>query len=192
MNNADKTLNLREVEGMIRRIRVDDDMVRGPAFQGAGPLGAPAVRPLVDEMRAPPSDTAQAARRALWNVVRYAGRPGGGLQASAVVGEIRAVFEQSPEPIQRELLWMVSELGDRSIVPWLADLLEVANLREDARCALMRIPGARATTALQAALVKTEGVFASALADALRARGEAIADPPSRKLVPDRPTAISQ
>ncbi|MCC7376234.1 MAG: hypothetical protein IT581_16365 [Verrucomicrobiales bacterium] len=192
MNDADKTLMLQEVEGMIRRLRVDDDMVRGPAFQGAGPLGALAVRPLVGEMGATPPETARAARRALWNVVRYAGQPGGGVQASAVVGEIRAVFGNQSESIQRELLWMVSELGDKSIVPWLAELLDVANLREDARCALMRTPGARATSALRAALSKTEGVFASDLADALRARGESITDPPSRSRTPDRQTSVGK
>lgn len=192
MNSTDLSSQSAAVESLIRRLRMDDDMIRGPALQGAGSLGAPAVAPLVAEMCSSPPGTAQAARRALWNVVRFAGRPGAGSQGGAVVSQIREVFGQAPAAIQRELIWMISELGDQRVVPWLSELLDHPELREDARCALMRIPGARALAALRTALSGAEGPFAGALADALRARGESVVDPPSRNRTPDRSTTVGQ
>ncbi|MHC1768012.1 MAG: hypothetical protein AB9869_27710 [Verrucomicrobiia bacterium] len=64
------------VDDLIAKIKDKDDKVRGPAWQTAGPAGAPAVKPLAAVMSDPDFEIARAAKRALWQIVRYA-RPAG-------------------------------------------------------------------------------------------------------------------
>ena len=64
------------VEELIAHIKSPDDAVRGPAWQNAGKFGAPAVKPLGSVWNDPDPEIARAAKRALWKIVRYTGRPG--------------------------------------------------------------------------------------------------------------------
>lgn len=179
------------VPQLLDHLRSADDAVRGPAWQHAGPLGASAVQPLVHLMRDPDPESARAARRALWSIVRHAGRPSARGERRTVAEQLAGQLGEGPVAIRRELVWMLSEIGGNRAIPVLARQLADADLREDARCALQRIPSRRAIAALRDALPRADAEFGAALADALRARGEVVEGYPSRKRVPTRSTSLS-
>ena len=64
----------------------------------------------------------------------------------------------------RELLWMLSEIGDDQAVAPMAELLKHDELREDARMALERIPGEASLLALEGALKSAPADFKTNLA----------------------------
>lgn len=181
------------VERLIRRLGAGDATGGArPAWQEAGPLGAPAVAPLIGVMGGKDAELARAAKRALWSVVDHAGRPGADEDRERVVAELGLAMGRVGLSISvvRELLWMLGSVGDDRVVPSLAAKLVDRDLREDARCVLQRIPGEAALRALREALDRVPGDFAVAIADALRARGEVVDGRPSRRLVPDRSTGV--
>jgi HEAT repeat protein len=178
------------VGDLISGIKSADETVRSKTWPAAGPCGAPAIGPLVDTMSDASSEIARAAKRALWVVVRHAGRPGAAKDAQAVEQELIARLRTSPPPILRELLWMLSEIGSRTAVPALARLLANPDLREDARCALLRIPSRQSRAALKTAMRTAPDDFRFALADALRQLGEKVDGYPSRKLIPTKQTEV--
>jgi len=174
------------VTDLVARIKSTDDKVRGPAWQGAGPVGAPAVKPLAALMTDPDFEISRSAKRALYKIVRHAGRPGAKKEAQAVEKELIPLLQNSAVPVRREVLWMLSEIGGDDAVAPMAVLLTDKEVREDARCALMRLPGRKATAALRSAFGSASEEFKFALAESLRARGEKVSGYPSQKLVPAR------
>jgi|GEM_PF-191111 HEAT repeat protein len=180
------------IEEIVAKIRSKDDAVRGPAWQSAGPLGAPAVKPLAEVMLDTDMETSRAAKRALWLIVRHAGRPNAQAERKAVSKELVALLPKSTAAVRREMLWMLSEIGDDDAVPAIAELLQDAEAREDARMALERIPGKKATQALAAALKTVPEDFRPNLAHSLRVRGEKVTGYPTRKLVPTKQTTVKQ
>ena len=72
------------VEDLVQRVASDDDKVRGAAWQGARSYGAPAVKPLAELMNHENGEVARAAKRAIWKIVRYAGRPNATTDTRAV------------------------------------------------------------------------------------------------------------
>lgn len=176
---------------LITRLRSSDDSVRGPAWQSAATCGAAAVNPLAALMAEGELETARAARRALWNIVRHVGRPGAAKEAAAVSKELIPLLQDQPAAVRHEVLWMLSEIaGDEAIGPLVVLLSDVV-FREDARCALTRLPGRRATAALRTALTSAPEDFKFALAESLRKRGETVRGYLTRKLVPSRPTRVT-
>lgn len=180
------------VADLVARIKSTDDKVRGPAWQGAGPAGAPAVKPLAAVMTDADFEVSRSAKRALYKIVRYAGRPGAKKEAKAVATELIPLLKSDAVPVRREVLWMLSEIGDDDAIAPMAALLTDKEVREDARCALMRLPGSKATAALKSAFGSAPEEFKSALAESLRQRGEKVDGYPSQKLVPTRPAAVGQ
>lgn len=176
----------------ISRIRTTDDSVRGPAWQSAAQWGAPAVKLLVPVMQSEEFEIARSGKRALWKIVRHAGRPGAAKEAKAVATELVAVLAGTPAPTRRELLWMLSEIGSDDTIAPMAALLSDPDVREDARCAITRLPGRKATAALKSAFAGAPEDFKFALAESLRTRGESVKGYPSQKLVPSRATAVTQ
>ena len=87
---------------------------------------------------------------------------------------------------------MLSEIGGDDAIAPMAALLTDKEVREDARCALMRLPGKQATAALKSAFGSAPEEFKTALAESLRKRGETVDGHPSQKLVPTRPTTVGQ
>jgi hypothetical protein len=69
-------------------------------------------------------------------------------------------------------------------------VLKDAELREDARMALDRIPGQASLAALQQALEQTTDDFKHNLAQSLRHRGVEVSGIPCQKLVPTRETSV--
>lgn len=178
------------VNELIAKIKSPDDAVRGPAWQGAAPHGAPAVKPLAEVMREPEFEIARAAKRALWKIVRHAGRPGAGAERKALAAELVALLLKDHTPTRREVLWMLSEIGGDAAVPSVAALLSHPELREDARAVLERIPGNKSLAALKSALKTAPDDYKAAIAVSLRARGVTVKGYPSQKLVPTKKTDV--
>ncbi len=178
------------VSELVAKVSSTDDKVRGPAWQGAASYGAPAVKPLAAVMTNADFEVARAAKRGLWKIVRHAGRPGADAERRAVAQELINLLAAAPAPVSRDLLWMLSEIGDDSAVEPIAAQLANADVCEDARCALERIPGPAAVAALRKALGTAPEKFKYALANSLRVRGEPVDGYPSQKLVPTKQTSV--
>ena len=175
----------------LEKIQSPDDAIRGPAWQNAGPVGAPAVVPLGEVMTHADFEIARAAKRAIERIVRHAGRPGAAPERRAVAAELVKLLAHANSNVRKHALWMLSEIGEDAAVPPMARLLEDPEMREDARCALERIPGRAATAALRKALATAPESFKYALAHSLRVRGEKVEGYPSQKRVPTKPTRVT-
>jgi len=179
------------VDKLIAGIRDDDDKVRAEAWLGAGKVGAAAVKPLAKVMTDKEFEVARAAKRGLWKIVRYAGRPGAGNEKRAVVGElINLLGDEQPVPVRREVLWMLSEIGDRKSIKPIAALLSNRELREDTRMVLQRIPSKSALAALKDGLKAAPEDFKLNIAQSLRQRGVKVSGLPCVKLVPSKKTNV--
>ena len=179
-----------DVEKLVTDLQSADAAVRGAAWQGAAPLGALAVKPVAGVMTHADFETARSARRALWKIVRHAGRPDAASERKAVQSELLSLLAGAPTPVRREVAWMLSEIGDDAAVEPLAALLADADVREAARCALERIPGSQATHTLEKALETVPEDFRPAVANSLRVRGQTVAGYPTQKLVPAKTTTV--
>jgi len=179
------------VDDLIAKIRDDSDIVRTDAWRSAGEVGAPAVGPLADVMADGSMEVARAATRGLWQIVRHCGRPGAESECQAVCAGLNALLmEELPVSVQREVLWMLSEIGgDTSVAP-IASLLSTNELREDARMALERIPGDASLHALESALEIAPDDFKINIAQSLRQRGVEVPGLPCVKLVPTKATEV--
>jgi len=180
-----------DIQDLIERIASPDDVISGAAWQSAGPYGAVAVKQLAALMADGDFELARKARRALYRVVRHVGHPMAGGERRAVERELIAVLGSSPSRVRREVVWMLSEIGSGRAVGPMAALLTDQELREDARCALTRLPAPGAVAALKAAFATAPEDFKSALAESLRQRGEKVEGYPTRKLVPTAQTKVA-
>jgi len=179
------------VDGLIAGIKSSSDKVRTEAWLGAGKAGAPAVKPLAKVMTDNDLEVARAAKRALWKIVRYTGRPGANQERRAVETElVRLLGDDQPVAVRREVLWMLSEIGARRSIEAVAGLLKNEELREDARMSLERIPNRRALAALKAGFEAAPEDFKPNIAQSLRKRGEEVAGYPCKKLVPTKKTDV--
>lgn len=179
------------VNKLIAGIKDKSDKVRAEAWLSAGEVGAPAVRPLAAVMTDKELEVARAAKRGLWKIVRYVGRPGAGDEKNAVAAELIALLSGSqPTPVRREVLWMLSEIGQDKSVEAIAALLSNRELREDARMVLQRIPGRRSIAALRAGLKAAPKDFKINIAQSLRQRGVRVRGLPCVKLVPTKKTNV--
>jgi HEAT repeat protein len=175
----------------LARIQSPDGAVSGPAWQGAEPYGPQAIPPLADLMASADFEVARTAKRAIYRITRHAGRPGAAGEARAAETALIALLKHANLTVRRTALWMLSEIGgDRAVRP-MAALLRYEDAREDARAALMRLPGRRPTAALRMAFADAPEEFKYAVADALRKRGLEVEGYPTRKLAPSKPTGVS-
>jgi HEAT repeat protein len=180
-----------DIQSLIERIKSHDDAISGAAWQSAGPCGAAVVKPLAALMADENFELARKGKRALYLVVRHAGRPGAGEECQGVERELIIVLGAGPSRVRREVVWMLSEIGSAGAVDAMAALLADQELREDARCALTRLPVPNAVTALKATFATAPEDFKYALAESLRQRGEKVEGYPSRKLVPTKQTSVA-
>ena len=171
---------------LVGRLKSKDDDVRGDAWQQAGPAGAAAVGPAAALWTDPDFEVARSAKRAVWNIVHYAGRPGAAKEAKAVEAALLPLVERPESAVRREAAWMLSEIGGNDSVEPLAKMLKDGEVRDDARCALERLPGSEPLAALRAALKTAPEDFRYAVAESLRKRGEKVEGYPSRKLAPTK------
>jgi hypothetical protein len=179
------------VDELIAKIKSQDEKVRTQAWLGAGRVGAAAVKPLAETMADANREVALAAKRALAQIVHDAGRPGTDEQKKTVIVELPLLLgDERPVAVRREVLWLISEIGGDESVDAVAALLTNADLREDARCVLQRIPGDKSLAALRAGLESLPADFRPAVAESLRARGVPVSGYPDQKLVPIKPTGV--
>ena len=176
---------------LISKIKDGSPEIRTQAWLGAGGVGAVAVKPLSAVMTDQDLEIARAAKRALWKIVRHAGRPGARDERRAVVSELVGLLNENPPvPATREILWMLSEVGGRGAVGPMAQWLTNEGLREDARMALERIPGRRSLAALRSAFEVASDDFKYNIAQSLRRRGDTVSGYPCAKLTPCRNTEV--
>ena len=179
------------VKELIKGIEDPSADVRTQAWLSAGEVGAPAVIPLADVMTDDDLEVARAAKRALWKIVRHAGRPGAAKEKRAVVKELILLLGNNyPVAVRREVLWMLSEIGGLNAVQPIARLTRNEELREDARMALERIPAKRALQALKYRFKTAPEDFKPNMAQSLRKRGVEVAGYPCQKLVPKKKTDL--
>jgi len=191
LGGADAMVGATAVEKLIADIQNTDDNVRGAAWQSAASAGSPAVKSLAALMTDPNLEVARSAKHAIWKIVRHAGRPKADKERKAVQAELIVLLNADyATVVRREALWMLSEIGDASTVQKIARLLQQVEVREDARCALERMPSSRAIRALEQALKTVPEDFRPAVANSLRVRGHRISGYPSRKLQPSRETSV--
>jgi len=187
----EKELGTAKVADLIAKIRDKDDKLRAKAWLDAAEIGASAVKPLAGVASDEDFEVARAAKRALWKIVRYVGRPGADGERKPVVSELIALLGGGqPVNVRREVIWMLSEIGgDESVEP-VAALLSNPELREDARMVLERLPGEKSLAALKVALESVPQEFKINVAQSLRARGLVVPGLPCQKLVPTRKTSV--
>lgn len=179
------------LDQLIENIQSKDAKVRAPARDGAGPVGAQAVVPLGKIAASGEFEIARAANRAIQNIVYYAGRPGAEDEANVVADELlKLLGESQPLQLRRDVLWMTWQIADDGAVESVAALLANADLHEDARMALERLPGEKATAALKAALAQATDAQKPAIAHSLRVRGVETPGVPDLRLVPTKKTSV--
>jgi HEAT repeat protein len=181
------------VEAWIARVRSPDVAVRSIAWPQATTFGASAIKALAQVMIDADFEIARAAKRALWLIVRHTGRPGGREPRDAqkrIEISLIELLSHHAVSVRREAVWMLSEIGGAKTVAALAALLADQAVREDARCALIRIAGSKSRRVLRDALASASADFKPALAEALRQLGETITQYPSQKLTPVKQTSV--
>ncbi|HEY5910838.1 MAG TPA: hypothetical protein VJA21_09570 [Verrucomicrobiae bacterium] len=183
----------KQPEELVATLTGTDEAAAAAACDAAPEYGAAAVRPLALAMANPDFEVARRCKRALYRIVRQAGRPGAKTEAAAVEAKLVTLISEGERAVQlrRDLLWMLSEIGSARAVPPVAALLADKELREDARCVLTRLPSPKALVALRKAFKTAPEDFRFALADSLRARGEKVEGYPSRKLVATKQTTVT-
>ena len=180
------------LKNLISDIQASDPHVRTTAWQAAGEVGAVAVQPLAKVAEEGEMEISRAAKRAMWQIVRHVGRPGGeSKEKDAVVSELVVLLSGTQSiPVRREVVRMISEIGGDESVSAVSSLLSHSDLREDARMTLERIPGAESLNALKSALKSAPQDLKPNLAQSLRARGEEVKGIPCKKLVPTKQTNV--
>ena len=178
-------------QDLISVIKNKDENIRAAAWQNAFTFGAPAAKPLAAAMTEQDLEISRSAKRALWNIVRHAGRPGADSIKKEVVAElIDLCTDDRPTSVCREVLWMLSEIGGDDSVDVMAALLANKELCEDARMALQRIPGDKSLAALKAGLASAPENFRTNIAQSLRKRGVKVPGLPCQKLTPVKKTNV--
>jgi HEAT repeat protein len=179
-----------KVKELLQKIQSDSAETRTQAWLAAGEAGPAALKPLAKIAAEGSLEVGRAANRAMWKIVHTVGAPGAKGKEPACKQLAALLADDQPVSVRREVLWMLSEIADGGSVPAVAALLNNAELREDARCALQRIPGPEAVAALKASFAAAPEEFKYALADSLRRRGEEVEGYPTKKRVPVKPTRV--
>jgi len=181
------------VKKLIERMKDASPEARTEGWLGAGEVGAPAVPALAEVMTEADREVARAAKRAMWKIVRHAGRPHADTEKHQVVLRLLELLgDEVSVPVRREILWMLSELGEDNVIEPVAALLKHDELREDARMVLERIPSAKAKDVLNTAFEEASEEFKPNLAQSLRKLGVEVKGYPCVKLKPVRQTKVKR
>lgn len=180
------------IDSLMSQLKDASPSVRARAWQGAWMQGAGGVQPLAElAATAENPEVARAARHAITNIVRHAGRPGHDSERHEVNAALVACLAAGyPDQLRRDLMSMLSEIGDEAVVDALREQLEDEAVREDARMALERIPGVASLQALRDALPGAPDAFKIQIAQSLRARGESVEGLPCVKMIPTKHTEV--
>jgi HEAT repeat protein len=173
-------------------LRSADDQQRADALLASRKLGASGIEAIALLLGDAETETRRAGKRALESIVHDAGKTGAlGAEAVAVEAQlIRALARAEPDQARRDLVWLLSEVGGEAAIEALAPLLKTESVREDARCALERIPLPAAVRTLEIAFADAPEDYRFALAESLRKRGAVVEGYPSRRLIPTKATEV--
>ena len=182
------------VDTLIAKLKDKDDKVRAAAWQAAGKVGAAAVSALATLAKDGAMEVSRSAVRAMWAIVRYAGRPGAENERKPTVEALIGILTDEGHPVQlrRDVVWMLSEIvrDDEIGVEGAVQAMSGSDLREDVRAALQRVGGPNAIAALKASLEAAPDVYKPAIAASLRARGIDVPGVPDVKLKPTKQTSV--
>lgn len=157
-----------EVRTLLPQLGAEDEAVRYAAKARLIEVGAAAVPALLEAVGGADARVGAAARDALlWIAPRWAGTA----QRNAIQ-ETLVQFSQAGQPSEVRALAarMLGLVGDARAAPALEAMLSDAAVREEARRALMQIPGPEVTQVLVQMLARVEPEFQEAILDALGAR----------------------
>jgi type 1 glutamine amidotransferase len=164
-----------DVRMLLPQLGAEDEDARYAAKARLIGIGRDAIAPLMEALTGDNARIAGEARDTLiWIAQRWAGTP----QAPNIEETVTA-FAASGHPVAARALAvrMLGLLGDAGATPALKAALAEQPLREEARRALMQIPGPEATQALVQMLGAVGPDFASDVLHALAARGDRSATP---------------
>lgn len=164
-----------DVRTLVPQLGAEDEAARYEAKSRLIAIGEEAMAPLMELVAGSDARLAGEARDALlWIAQRWAGTPKAAGIESALI-----TYADTGRPTEVRTLAarMLGLLGDAQAVPTLRAMTAEAPLREEARRALMQIPGREVTAALVEMLDSAEPAFAADILHALGARGDWSATP---------------
>lgn len=160
-----------ELQEFLEKIKSEEADLRYAAWRAAGPRGAAAVGPLTELMSSSDRGVAKAAHEAMQHITHYAARPGAQKEARAVSVELlKVAASTAPKMVRAEALNFLGFVGDDRAVPGIRKLLANADVRDEARMALERIPGNASLRALQQSLKSAPEDFKPNLEQSLHNR----------------------
>ncbi len=155
-----------DVDTWIQRIKTANEAGREEALADAPKLPATSVVPLAQVMGGDDLGAGRAAQEGLRRLA-YASMSNG--THEAVAAElVKVIGPDHPRAVRSDALMLLGFCGGSSAVAPIAALLEDADIREDARMALERIPDPAATRALKAALKRVPADYRPAIQQSLR------------------------
>lgn len=147
------------VDRLIAALRDPSAEIRTAAWRGAAPLGSKAVKPLAELMMHVSAETAQSAKNALETIMFHAGSPENTPQRREVGRALADLLlvESYSTAVLTDILRFLSWIGDDSVAPDVARVLDNAYLADAALACLEKIPGTAADNALIASLDQLTG-----------------------------------
>ncbi|MGC8667283.1 MAG: HEAT repeat domain-containing protein [Chthonomonadales bacterium] len=160
------SLQNQDVDTWIERIRTGDEAAREAALADAPKLPATAVVPLARVMGGDDLGAGRAAQEGLRRLA-YASMSNG-THAAVAAELLKVIGPDYPRAVRSDALMLLGCCGGGAAVPPISALLEDADIREDARMALERIPDPAAARALKAALKRVPQEYRPAIRQSLR------------------------
>ncbi len=150
-----------ELNEYLSRIQSTDAGIRYYAWKSSALQKADAVAPLAKLACSSDKGVAKAANAALPILAHNSARPGAYEEAESTANELLKVAENSEytHMVRANALHLAGCIAPAQLVPKIAKLLAIEELREEARMAIERIPGNPSTHALKAGLKSTPENF---------------------------------
>ena len=168
-------MNLKDpaaLAAFLDKIKSTDNDTRIGAWQSAGPMGASAIAPLAEIAAGTEKGPAKAATEAMQSIAHYSARHGSGPETHAVSAALLKVGASAkPRLVRSNAINLIGFTGDSTAIPGLMKLLADMEMREDARMALERIPGAASLNALKKAYAAGPADFKDNIQQSLHNRG---------------------
>jgi type 1 glutamine amidotransferase len=170
-----KVAAVTDAQTLIPRLGAGDEDTRYEAKAQLIGIGREAIAPLMEALTGPDKQIAAEARDALiWIAQRWAGTP----EAPGIEEAVTQFAAASHPTVVRALAArMLGLMGDAPSAPLLIAMLKEPQVREDARQALMQIPGPQVTRELVQMLPTVDPEFEQDLLHALATRGDRSATP---------------
>ncbi len=158
--SASAAITPTEIRQFLGKLAADDPEGRRIAAAQAHRIGARAVLPLGDMAGSTNQPMAVAALQALRNITLRSALPDAESRPAEIAAALlKLTTPDRPRRVRTEALHLVSLAGGDEVVSRIAALLGDAEVRDDARMALERIPGETAGAALLDAQAGAEGDF---------------------------------